>query len=89
MALMMRQREMHTTQPLAPETSCLEVKIPTEMMKRCNSPGIDQISAEPIQAGGNTLCSETHKLSNSLWNRQKNCHISEKNLLLYIFIKKG
>jgi hypothetical protein len=37
-----------------------------------------------IQAGGNTLHSENHKL----WIR-KNCHSSERNLLLYIFIKRG
>jgi len=34
------------------------------------SPGIDQIPAEVIQAGGNTLSSEIHKLINSIWNKE-------------------
>jgi hypothetical protein len=33
--------------------------------------GIDKISAELIQAGGNTLCSEIHKLINSILNKEE------------------
>jgi hypothetical protein len=28
------------------------------------------VLAELIQAGGNTLCSEIHKLLNSVWNKE-------------------
>jgi hypothetical protein len=35
------------------------------------SPGIDQIVAELIRAGGNTLCSEIHKLINSILNKEE------------------
>jgi hypothetical protein len=41
------------------------------MLKTCKSPGIDQIPAELIQAGGNTLCSEIHKLINCIWNKEE------------------
>jgi hypothetical protein len=40
-------------------------------LKRYKSPGSDQILVELIQAGGETLWSETHKLINSVWNKEK------------------
>jgi hypothetical protein len=40
-------------------------------LKRYKSPGIDQIPADLIQAGGNTLCSEVHKLINCIWNKEE------------------
>jgi hypothetical protein len=58
-----RQIEIHTAEPLVPDPSCLEVEIAITKLKKCKSPGSDQISAEPIQAGGETLLSLTHKLN--------------------------
>jgi hypothetical protein len=40
-------------------------------LKRYKSPGIDQILTELIQAGGNTLRSEIHKLINFIWNKEE------------------
>jgi hypothetical protein len=40
-------------------------------LKRYKSPGSDQIPAELIQAGGETLRSKIHKLINSIWNKEK------------------
>jgi hypothetical protein len=40
-------------------------------LKRYKSPGIYQIPAELIQAGGNTLRSEIHKLINCIWNKEE------------------
>jgi hypothetical protein len=31
----------------------------------------DYIPAEPIQAGGNALCSEINELINSIWNKER------------------
>jgi hypothetical protein len=42
-----------------------------EKLERYKSPGTDQILTELIQAGGNTLCSEIHKLINSVWNMEE------------------
>jgi hypothetical protein len=39
-------------------------------LTKYKSPGIDQITAEPIQAG-ETLHSEIHKLINSIWNKEE------------------
>jgi hypothetical protein len=35
------------------------------------SPGINEILVELIQEGGETLCSDTHKLINCIWNKEK------------------
>jgi hypothetical protein len=40
-------------------------------LKKYKSPGSDQILAELIQAGGETLWSEIYKLINSIWNLEE------------------
>jgi len=42
-----------------------------EKLKRHKSPGIDQIAAELIKAGGRTIRYEIHKLIISIWNKKK------------------
>jgi len=37
-----RQREMHTAEPLVPETSAHEVEMGFEKLRRHKSPGVDQ-----------------------------------------------
>jgi hypothetical protein len=60
-----RQTEVHTTEPLVPGPSRLEVEIAIPKLKKYKSPGSDQIPAELIQAGGEILLSAIHKLINS------------------------
>jgi hypothetical protein len=43
---------LSTAEPLVPEPSSSEAEIAIEKLKRYKSPGIDQIQAELIQAGG-------------------------------------
>jgi len=43
-----RQKEIHTEEPLVPEPSVFEVEMATENLKRHKSPGINQIPAELI-----------------------------------------
>ena len=45
-----RQAEIHIVEPLVPEPSAFEVELAIEKQKK--SPGIDQIPAELIKAGG-------------------------------------
>jgi hypothetical protein len=40
-------------------------------LQRYKSPGSDQIPAGLIEAGGETLQSEIHKLINSIWNKEE------------------
>jgi hypothetical protein len=57
-----RQAEIHTSEPLVPETSALEVELAIEKLKSHESPGIDQIPAEVIKAGGSTIRCAIHIL---------------------------
>jgi hypothetical protein len=54
-----------------PQTSRLEVGIAIEKFKKYKSPGSDQIPAEWIHAGGETLLSAIHKLINYIWNKEE------------------
>jgi hypothetical protein len=65
-----RQTEMHTAEPFVPQSSASESEVPIEKLKRYKSPDIDQIPAELIQAGGETLRSEFHKLIKLIWNKE-------------------
>jgi hypothetical protein len=66
-----RQTEMHTAEPFVPEPSASGVEVAIGKLKRYRSPGVDQIQAEIIQAGGETLHSKIHKLSKLIWNKEK------------------
>jgi hypothetical protein len=57
-----RQTEIHTAEPLMLEQSAFEVDMAIEKLKGQNPPGIDQIPAELIKAGGRIICFEIHKL---------------------------
>jgi hypothetical protein len=40
-------------------------------LRKCKSPGSDQKLAELIQAGSETVQSETHKIINSIQNKEE------------------
>jgi hypothetical protein len=65
-----RQIEVHMTEPLVLGPSRLEVEIAIAKFGKYKSPGSDQILAELIQAGGEKLLSEIHKLINSVWDKE-------------------
>jgi hypothetical protein len=66
-----RQTEIHTAEPLVPEPSAFQVEMAIEKVKRYKSPGIEQIPAELIKAGGSKIYSEIHKLINFIWNKEE------------------
>jgi hypothetical protein len=53
---------MHTAEPFVADASASEVEVAIGKLKRYKSPGVDQTPIELIQAGGETLRSEIHKL---------------------------
>jgi hypothetical protein len=61
---------MHTAEPFIPKSSVSEFQVATGKPKSNKSPGVDQIPAEMIQAGGKTLPSEIHKLVKLIWNKE-------------------
>jgi hypothetical protein len=54
-----------------PEPSLVEVEVAIGKLKSYKSPGTDQIPAELIKAGGETLYSDIHKLSCFVWNKEE------------------
>ena len=65
------QVEIPTADPLVPEPSAFEVELAIDKVKNHKSPGIDEIPAELIKAGGGTMCLEIHKLITSIWKKEK------------------
>jgi hypothetical protein len=74
-----RQTEIHTAEPVVPGPSPLVAEIAIAKLKEAKlKPGSDQIPAELIQTGGETLLYEIHK---HIWfGIKKNCLISERSL---------
>jgi hypothetical protein len=64
-----RLAEIHTAELLVPEPSVSEIEVAIDNLKSHKSPGIDQIPAELIKAGGRTISCEIHKLIISIWNK--------------------
>jgi hypothetical protein len=54
-----------------PELSAFEFGMAIEKLNRHKSPDTNQILAELIKAGGRSICSETHKLIYSVWNKEE------------------
>ena len=54
-----------------PEPSVFDVELAVEKLKSHKSPGIDQISAELITAGGRTIRHEFHKIIISIRNKEE------------------
>jgi hypothetical protein len=79
---------MHTAEPFVPEPSASEVEVAIGKLKRYKSPGVDQIPAELIQAGGETLRSEIHKLIKLILNKEELPHQSKESIVVPID-KKG
>jgi sorting nexin-29 len=79
---------MHTAEPFVLEPSASEVEAATGKLKRYKSPDVDQIPAELIQAGGETMRSEIHKLIKLIWNKEELPHQWEESTVVPIH-KKG
>jgi hypothetical protein len=58
-------------EPVVPEPSLVGVEIAIGKLKSYKSPGTDQIPAELVKAGGESLCSGIHKLIHSLRNKKE------------------
>jgi hypothetical protein len=83
-----RQTEIHTAELLVPEPCSSEVEIVIENLKSYKSPGIDQIPAELIQAVGNTLRFDIHKLINFIWNKEELPEQWKESIIVPVY-KKG
>jgi hypothetical protein len=66
-----RQMDIQMTWPFVPEFSLVEVEIAIGKLKSYKSPSTDQIPAELIKAGSETLYSEIHRLICCIWNKEE------------------
>jgi len=65
------QAETHIAETLLREPSAFEVELAIGKLKSHKSPGIHEIPAQLIKAGGGTTCGEIHKLITSIWKKEK------------------
>jgi hypothetical protein len=71
-----------------PKPSAFEVDVAIEKLKRYKSPGTDQIPAELIKARSSKICSEIHKLINSIWNKEELPEQWKESIIVPVY-KKG
>ena len=71
-----------------PEPCACDIEMSVEKIKRCTSPGIDQIPAELFKAGSRTIRCEIHKLINSIRNKEELPEEWNKLFIVPIY-KKG
>jgi hypothetical protein len=83
-----RQTEKYTAEPLVSEPSASEVELAIEKLKSHKSPGIDEIPAELIKAGGRTIRREIYKLIISIWKKEELPQEWKETITAPIF-KKG
>jgi hypothetical protein len=82
-----RQIEIHMADSLVPGPSRLEVEVAIAKLKKCKSPGSDQIPAELIQAGGEVLLSAIHKLIKSVWYKEELSYQWKESIIVRIHRK--
>jgi hypothetical protein len=80
--------DIHTAEPLIPEPSLVEVEIAIGKLKSYKSLGTDQIPAELIKAGGETLHSEINRIICSIWNKEELPQEWKESIIVPIY-KKG
>jgi len=83
-----RQAEIHTAEPLVPEPGAFELEMAIKKLKSHKPPGIIQIPAELIKAGGRTIHYVIHKLIISIWNKQELPEEWKQSITVPIY-KKG
>jgi hypothetical protein len=82
-----RQTEMHTAEPFVPQPNASKVEVAIGKLKRYKSPGVDQIPAELIQAGGETLRLEIQKLIKLIWNKEELPHQWKESIVVPTYKK--
>jgi hypothetical protein len=79
--------DIHTVEPFVPEPSLAEVGIPIGKLKSYKSSGTDQIPAELIKAGGETLYSEIYRHICSIWHKEELPQQWKESIIVPIYKK--
>ena len=80
--------EIFTVEPNIPEPSLLESITRYREFKKHNAPGLHHIPSELIQAGGDKLYEEIHKLIVLIWNKEELPQEWKESIIIPIH-KKG
>jgi hypothetical protein len=72
-----------------PEPTAFEFELSIENLKSHKSPGIVQIPAELIKAGGRTIRCAIPKLIISIWNKEELPEEWKKSIIVPIYKKGG
>ena len=72
-----------------PEPSAFEVELAIGKLKSHKSPGIDQIPAELIKAGGRTIRFAIHKLIIYIWNNEELPEEWKESIIVPTYKKGG
>jgi hypothetical protein len=80
--------EIYTAESLVPGPSHLEVKFAITKLKKCKSPGSDQILAEVIQSRGETLVSLIQKFITLIIIMGYHCYQLPSNILSNIHLSR-
>jgi len=83
-----RQTEIHTAEPRVTELSAHVFELAIEKLKSHKSPGIDQIPAEVMKAGSQTIHYEIHQLIISIWIWEEFPEEWKESIIVPIY-KKG
>jgi phage tail protein X len=84
-----RQAKTHAVELLVPEPSVSEIELAIHKLKSHKSPGIDQIPAEMIKAGGRIIRYEIHKLIISIWNKEELPEEWKESIIVPIYKKRN
>jgi len=79
--------EIHTAEPLVPNSSACKIKMGTENLKRHIPPKFDQILTEFMQLGGRIACPGIQKLF-ILYGTTKHCHCTGMSRSMCLFIRQ-
>jgi hypothetical protein len=82
------ETEIQSAESFVPEPSAGEFEVAIGNLERYMSPGVGQIPAERVRAGGDTLHSEIYKLNKLIWNKDE-LHDQCKELIVVPLHKKG
>jgi hypothetical protein len=83
-----RQKDIHTAEPLVPEPSLVEVEIAIGKLKSYKSHSTDHIPVELTKAGDETLCSGIHRRICIIWNKEELPQQWKESIIVPLY-KKG
>jgi hypothetical protein len=81
-----RQKYIHTAEPLVRECSLFEVETVIANLKKYKTPGTDNIPSELLKAEGEILYIEIHILNCYIWNKAELPQKWKKSVIIQ-FIK--